>query len=917
MSKSKEKVFKYLYDKCQEQKSLEKKDSIGLSTKEIAEGLSMQRTNVSSILNKLCKEGKVFKIKGKPIIYTVILSNKENDNLSKANENIVSSSVSLDTVIGVNGSLKKSVQQAKAAILYPPNGLHTLLLGPTGVGKTMFAELMYRFAIEKGVISHDAPFVSFNCADYANNQQLLMAHLFGSKKGAFTGADRDRIGLVDKANGGVLFLDEVHRLPPEGQEMLFMLIDKGFYTPLGDIEKKKTSKVLIICATTENVDSALLTTFTRRIPMTINIPALKDRTLEERFELICNFFKIESKRIGREITVSTNTIRSLLLYNCPGNIGQLKSDIQLGCANAFLKFVSRGEKKMQVYSTDFPNNVRQGLVLYKQYSYKVDEIIKEDTKLKFNHKGAKLQKKSEYDLLPDNFYEIIEKRIKELKNRGVEESDINFIMSFDIKNYFNKYIGKFEQEINKDELSKIVDNKIICIIEDFLKTASKKLMRNFPTKVFYGLCLHVSSSIERILQGKKIINHNLNEIIQKHGEEYGLGLILANKLEEEFNIKIPADEVGFLSMFLCVEDIEDGCMNNKPIIVVAMHGRSTASSMAEVANKLVGANNVYAYDMNLDKKPKVAYNELKNLIIANHQNEGVILLVDMGSLGMFGELISEETGIEIRVISMVSTLLVIECARKALTNNDIDQIWEEAKQSVSFLNSYSNSLTQNYIPSKDNIIITTCITGEGSAIKLKNMIEEKINLSEKDIQVIAISANDKKEMYNTINTLSKKKKIIAVAGSVNPNIYDIPFIPISELFMDSNYTRLKNIVSRVTPLQDFYRDIFDNLENEIKEISISEFKPMCINLIDSIRNNITRDLDLYKISGFILHLACAIVRLINKEKTSECSRKNQIIETFSKEYIELKEALSTIENFYSIKFSDDELSYMLMIILSI
>jgi Transcriptional regulators containing an AAA-type ATPase domain and a DNA-binding domain len=909
MKKSEDIIFNYLNDRCNEQKSEDKSKTIGCTTKEIADALSLQRTNVSAILNKLCDAGKIYKIKGKPIVYTV--------NLSEESEKSIKVNGSFDTLIGGNRSLKKCIQQAKAAILYPPNGLHTLLLGPTGVGKTMFAELMYKFTIEKEVLPYNSPFVSFNCADYANNPQLLLAHLFGCKKGAFTGADRDRLGLVDKANGGILFLDEVHRLPPEGQEMLFMLIDKGVYTPLGDIDKKKNSKVLIICATTEDVDVTLLSTFTRRIPITINVPALKDRTLDERFELICGFFKTESIRIGREITVSTNTIRALLLYNCSGNIGQLKSDIQLGCANAFLKFVSKGQKKIEVHSTDFSSNVRQGLVMYKQYSQRVDKIMKEDMKLSFNSKGTRLHFDSNYDLLPDNFYESIEKRIQELKDRGVEEEDINFIMSFDIKNYFNKYIGKFEQEVNKEELSKIVNDNIITIVENFLKTASEQLKRIFPTKVFYGLCLHVSSSVERILHHKKIVNHNLNEIIQKHAEEYGLALIIANKLEEEFNIKIPADEVGFIAMFLCIEEVDGDTVSNKPIIVVAMHGKSTASSMTEVANKLVGGNNVYAYDMSLDKKPKNAYEELKNLIIENHQGAGVMLLVDMGSLGMFGELITEETGIEIRAIDMVSTLLVIECARKSQTNNNIHQIVEEVKHSISFLNSNNMSLTQTYIPSKDNIIITTCITGEGSAVKLKNMIEERINLSEKDIQVIAISANDKKEMYNTINVLSKGKKIIAVVGTVNPNIYDIPFIPTSELFLDSNYTRIKDIVKSIKTPEDIYKDIFEGLEKEIKELNISDFKPLCIKLIDTIREAITVDLDIYKVSGFILHLACAVVRLINKEQTSKCLRREEIKNTYSKEYADLKDGLLSIESFYNIEFLEDELCYMLMIILSI
>lgn len=68
----------------------------------------------------------------------------------------------LPRIIGTDGSLKMAVRQAKAAILYPPYGLHTLILGETGVGKSMFAEAMHDFACQSGVIREDAPFVRFN-----------------------------------------------------------------------------------------------------------------------------------------------------------------------------------------------------------------------------------------------------------------------------------------------------------------------------------------------------------------------------------------------------------------------------------------------------------------------------------------------------------------------------------------------------------------------------------------------------------------------------------------------------------------------------------------------------------------------------------------------------------------------------------
>ena len=80
--------------------------------------------------------------------------------------------------------------------MYPPNGLHTLIVGPTGAGKSLFAHKMYEFAKQMGVIEGGSDFITFNCADYSNNPQLLFSQLFGYTKGAFSGADCDKPGLV-------------------------------------------------------------------------------------------------------------------------------------------------------------------------------------------------------------------------------------------------------------------------------------------------------------------------------------------------------------------------------------------------------------------------------------------------------------------------------------------------------------------------------------------------------------------------------------------------------------------------------------------------------------------------------------------------------------------------------------------------
>ena len=158
--------------------------------------------------------------------------------------------------------------------------------------------------------------------------------------------------------------------------MLFYLIDKGIYRRLGETTANKQSNVMLILATTEKPEEIMLQTFLRRIPVMIKLPPLKERNEEEKIELIQNFFLEESKRIKEPIVVSKEVIKAFLLYNCPGNIGQLKSDIQLVCAKAFLEYMSYKKTKMEIKINQLTSNIREGLLELKELLEEKDLRIK-------------------------------------------------------------------------------------------------------------------------------------------------------------------------------------------------------------------------------------------------------------------------------------------------------------------------------------------------------------------------------------------------------------------------------------------------------------------------------------------------------------------------------------------------------------
>jgi len=153
-----------------------------------------------------------------------------------------------------------------------------LLMGPSGAGKTALATRIYDLRKQRGLVKGE--FVYLNCATLKAEQ--VMDVLFGHEKGAFTGASSSRGGLLEKANGGGLFLDEMATLPTDVQSMLLHVLETGVYYPLGSDTAKK-SRFALICGTNESLENAVYNGTFRgdllaRIDVwTFTLPGLKER----------------------------------------------------------------------------------------------------------------------------------------------------------------------------------------------------------------------------------------------------------------------------------------------------------------------------------------------------------------------------------------------------------------------------------------------------------------------------------------------------------------------------------------------------------------------------------------------------------------------------------------------------------------
>ncbi len=198
-----------------------------------------------------------------------------------------------------------------------------LITGETGVGKEMIAQAIHRLSERKGPAC-----LSVNVAGF--DDTLFSDTLFGHKRGAFTGADQVRQGLIERASWGTLFLDEIGDLPQTSQVKLLRLLETQEYFPLGS-DVAKRSEVRILVATNRNMDKAIEAgdfrkdLFYRLNTHHIFLPPLRERQNDLPF-LVEHFLKASATELGKKKPTPPRDLYDLLAaYHFPGNVRELRS----------------------------------------------------------------------------------------------------------------------------------------------------------------------------------------------------------------------------------------------------------------------------------------------------------------------------------------------------------------------------------------------------------------------------------------------------------------------------------------------------------------------------------------------------------------------------------------------------------------
>jgi DNA-binding NtrC family response regulator len=209
-----------------------------------------------------------------------------------------------------------------------PTEVSVLITGESGSGKEVISDMIHALSAPPRC---DGPLIKINCA--ALPRELIESELFGSKKGAFTGAASDRPGLFRQAEGGTLFLDELSEMPIDTQSKLLRVLQDKKVRPVGDTNSYETN-CRVIAATNRKTDEAIKQgklredLFYRISAITIYLPPLRERR-EDIVPLASYFLRHYSAQAGRYITGFTKeALERIRGYDWPGNVRQLQNEIQ-------------------------------------------------------------------------------------------------------------------------------------------------------------------------------------------------------------------------------------------------------------------------------------------------------------------------------------------------------------------------------------------------------------------------------------------------------------------------------------------------------------------------------------------------------------------------------------------------------------
>lgn len=663
------------------------------TTQEMGAVLHISRNTVSQYLNEFFKEGWMVKINTRPVYYFLreTLSRKFNvQTLDAEYEDLQFLQQDLNHgrradscfagVIGYHLSLKSAVEKCRVAVEYPPTGLPLVLAGEKGTGKRLLAGKTWEYAKEKQVVPAESRFAELDCAMWgaAEPGGTGFAASFKRRLEAGTGSDFLYLHGFDQLESSV-----------QAETVRFLT------AVLPELGAKYPRLIFGVQTVPPSLKNS--------VPVQAELLPLRSRSLLEKKRLIYRFLMQEEQRIGRRVQVTGQAYQMLMQYPYERNVGQLEQVIRTSCTNA--------------YSRSRDGDICIGLPVLPDAVFESCLLLPEA--------GAQNRALTLDDLREDCGFEREHRLLEEIREQG----RLYLQGSLECAGFCTRMVHRLEEYNNYILFqNKIADERIKGIEQGMLRISERihELYGvGFPNSFILMLARWVyfgnvfDDALPEDNAEMQQLVADLTEAVRRDAP-YSFAVASDLLLMVQNTTDVHFSSIGILMISAFVEVLHRPG-NKLPVqAFIICHGYATASSIADVCNKMLHKYLFNAIDMPYDVPVSEIVSQVKKILYFN-ENRDVLILVDLGSLENITELLDDLPNVNLGIINNVSTAMALSVGSHILDGMPLAEVLENAKNASQIRYKILEKAR------KEDVILFVSESGSNVAAKVSELFMHSLN----------------------------------------------------------------------------------------------------------------------------------------------------------------------------------------------
>lgn len=812
-----------------------------LTTARIAADINVSRSLTSQYLNELVRDGLVIKVNTRPVVYLhrAVLSHCLQASIDKSEYSSMAELLEcagihekkdFEKAIGHNLSLASCIDQLKAAIGYPPNGLPILMSGEPGSGRALLSRLAFEYGRNSGALSQQAQYARFDCVRYADDIAVLRRMLLGTEK---------QDGVLNTVRGGIVYFENVESLDRRHRKTLLSLLDEYGRQRRGH-EAQPARIILSFSGETEQISSVGCS-----VPISVAVPPLRERTADERTELVMHFLRAEGVRVFSEFSISRGALRALVRAAFPDNVDGLRACVVSCCSDAY---VTHKDGELAIRTFNLPAAILSSFSACEGDDHLLSCRRNEHAAGSVSFEIRILEKVfacfERFNAGELSFGELLSEAtesVREYQNHLNFESRTANVRALSYEQVINSVLETVGTAHDVNLTRKSSRLLAQCLTSQILGGNGMDLWKRDHA---VGISRMASVLSSHLRTTAAVVNHVVAETRKALG--------------------IELDALGRLVLTLDINPAVSESRARTCVGIVCCHGYSTATSIADAANRILHAHVFDAIDMAYDQEVTDVIRPLGRILERYDYCQSLILLIDMGSLAELRLELAKNVDMDIVVINNVSTGLAIEVGSAIQAGEDPTERLDEVASLCA--PSYQVALRERVA----DVIVFCSESGKDAADKIRRLFAESLP-ADNDIALVVADYQDLVE-HGTDGLALAPGSVRAIVGTMDPGMEGVPFFALEDILYEGPTERLDRVFLRSAGAREigsFHRSLLKRLtlQNVIGSITILNPERLYTEVSRAVERLIVLSGESVAPAasiGLHVHLCCLVERLVTK-----------------------------------------------------